>query len=87
LLRIKGSNGSNTKNNDSSEQLAQLKIKDKEVLTTDDIAALSTDKYIVTKGDNLYRIAVKNNIDVVKLKELNNLSDEKIIPGQILIVK
>ncbi len=43
---------------------------------------------IVTKGDNLYRIARKNNIDLARLKELNNISDDtKIKPGQILIVK
>lgn len=65
---------------------AQATLKNK-VLTTEDIESLGTDKYIVTKGDNLYRIAQKNNIDVARLKELNNLSDEKITPGQILIIK
>ncbi len=68
------------------QKTAQAKLKNK-VLTTEDIESLGTDKYIVTKGDNLYRIAQKNNIDVARLKELNNLSDEKITPGQILIIK
>ncbi len=68
------------------KKTAQAKLKN-QVLSTEDIESLGTDKYIVTKGDNLYRIAQKNNIDVAKLKELNNLLDEKITPGQILIIK
>ena len=71
---------------ESPKKKTQATLKNK-VLTPEDIDALGTDKYVVTKGDNLYRIAMKNNINVARLKELNNLSDEKITPGQILIVK
>jgi LysM domain. len=58
------------------------------MLSASDLDKFGTNKYIVTKGDNLYSISKKNNINIAKLKELNNLSgDEKIIPGQILVVK
>jgi LysM repeat protein len=49
---------------------------------------LGTDKYIVTKNDSLHSIAKRNNMNIAKLMELNKISlDEKLIPGQILIVK
>ncbi len=38
----------------------------------------------VIKGETLYNIARANNISVNKLKELNNLPDGKIMPGQKL---
>jgi membrane-bound lytic murein transglycosylase D len=85
LLQISENKNKQSENN-MSRQSQQTKIKNK-VLSADDIEALGTDKYIVTKGDNLYRIALKNNIDVSRLKQLNNLNDEKIVPGQILIIK
>jgi membrane-bound lytic murein transglycosylase D len=85
LLKISENKVAQTDNN-IPRQSQQTKIKSK-VLSADDIEALGTDKYIVTKGDNLYRIALKNNIDVARIKELNNLTDEKIIPGQILIIR
>jgi len=85
LLKISENKTTQTDNN-IPRQSQQKKIRSK-VLSADDIQALGTDKYIVTKGDNLYRIALKNNIDVDRLKELNNLTDEKIVPGQILIIK
>jgi membrane-bound lytic murein transglycosylase D len=70
-----------------TKKVKKSKITD-EVLSAADIESLGTDKYIVTKGDNLYRIARKNNIDLTRLKELNNISDDtKIKPGQILTVK
>jgi membrane-bound lytic murein transglycosylase D len=59
----------------------------KKTFSAKDIDKLGKDKYIVTKNDNLHSIAKKNNINISKLMELNSLSrDEKIIPGQILIV-
>lgn len=85
LLKISDNKTAQT-DNDAPRRSQQTKIKSK-VLSAEDIEALGTDKYIVTKGDNLYRIALKNNIDVARLKELNNLTDEKIVPGQILIIK
>jgi LysM repeat protein len=57
-------------------------------LSAADVDELGTNKYIVIKGDNLYSIAKKNNINVAKLMELNNLVGNKTItPGQILVVK
>jgi membrane-bound lytic murein transglycosylase D len=53
-----------------------------------EVEKMGTNKYIVTKGDNLHIIARKNNLNINKLLELNNLSgDEKLTPGQILVLK
>ena len=73
---------------DNAIKTAQKSKITNKILSAADVDKLGTNKYIVTKGDNLYSISRKNNTNVAKLKELNNLSDdEKIIPGQILIVK
>lgn len=40
--------------------------------------------YIVTKGDTLYSIALKNNTTVDTIKELNNLTDNTLSVGQVL---
>ncbi|MGD0022350.1 MAG: LysM peptidoglycan-binding domain-containing protein [Smithellaceae bacterium] len=73
---------------DSTTKTAQKSKISNKILSAADVEKLGTNKYIVTKGDNLYSISKKNNTNVTKLKELNNLSeDEKIIPGQILVVK
>lgn len=44
------------------------------------------DTYIVSKGDNLYRIARNHNISLETLIKLNGLSGELIHPGDELIV-
>jgi len=60
----------------------------KKVLSSKDIDKLGADKYIVTKNDSLHAIAKKNNTNVTTLMKLNNISgNEKLIPGQVLIVK
>lgn len=57
-------------------------------LSATDLDKLGTNKYIVTKRDNLHSIAKKNNINVSKLMKLNKLSsNEKLVPGQILIIR
>lgn len=43
--------------------------------------------YIVVKGDNLTKIASKNNTTVAKLKEWNGLSSDSIYINQTLIIK
>lgn len=81
-------NSVNSDNKNRSKPAQKSKITNK-LLSADDMDNMGTNKYIVTKGDNLYRIARKNSIDLAKLRELNNLlsADEKITPGQVLIVK
>ena len=44
------------------------------------------DQYTVQKGDTLYSISQKFKIPVNKLKEINNLDSNTILPGQILII-
>ena len=44
------------------------------------------EQYTVQKGDTLYSISQKFKIPVSKLKEINNLNSNTILPGQILII-
>lgn len=76
-------------NNDKKVKKSAKKSKiTKQVLSASDVDKLGTNKYIVTKNDNLQSIAKKNNIKISKLLELNKISiKEKIIPGQILVIK
>ena len=46
----------------------------------------SNNTYIVKKGDTLYSIAKKYNLTVDKLKSLNNLSNNLVSIGQVLVV-
>jgi membrane-bound lytic murein transglycosylase D len=75
-------------NDNSVKRLAKKSKIGKPVLSATDVDKLGANKYIVTKNDSLHSIAKKNNINVAKLIELNKISiDEKLVPGQILIVK
>ena len=47
---------------------------------------LSTNYYIVQKGDTLYKIANKYNISVQQLKDLNNLTTDTLQVGQKLLI-
>jgi membrane-bound lytic murein transglycosylase D len=74
--------------NKKVKKIADKESINKKVLSAHDLGELGTNKYIVTKNDSLNSIAKKNNINVSKLMELNKLSaNEKLVPGQILIVK
>lgn len=74
--------------NKNVKKSAKKSTINKKVLSASDIDKLGADKYIVTKNDSLHSIAKKNNTNISKLIKLNKLSmDEKLIPGQILIVK
>jgi LysM repeat protein len=42
--------------------------------------------YVVTSGDTLFSIALANNTDVETIRRLNNLPDDTIQIGQVLIV-
>ncbi len=76
-------------NKDNGEKNVKKSAKiNKPVLSAGDVDKLGTNKYIVVKNDSLQSIAKKNNINITKLMELNKISiDEKIFPGQILLVK
>lgn len=65
------------------------KIKgDKAESSPDYYEQSETIKYIVSKNDSLYGIAKKNNVNVAKILELNKMSlDDKLVPGQVLIIK
>lgn len=88
VLRIpSGKSISEIERKQSSEQQAKAKIN-KQVLSAKDLDKLGTNKYIVVKGDNLYSIARKNDVNVSKLMELNNISlSDTLVPGQILTIR
>ena len=75
------------KNKNVKQSARKAKVNQK-TLSATDLDKLGTNKYIVTKRDNLHTIARKNNINVTKLMKLNKLSEnEKLVPGQILIIR
>ncbi len=47
----------------------------------------SNNFYVVQKGENVYRIALKNKISIAKLKQLNGMTNNNISVGQKLKVK
>jgi membrane-bound lytic murein transglycosylase D len=90
-LPQKKTNANSEEENNNDKNVKKLvkksKIK-KPVLSATDVDKLGKNKYIVTKSDSLHSIAKKNNMNIAKLMELNKISlDEKLVPGQILIVK
>ncbi len=70
------------------KQSANKSKVNKKTLSGADLGQLGPNKYIVTKRDNLHTVAKKNKINVTKLMKMNKLSkNEKLVPGQILIVR
>lgn len=63
---------------------AKPKIESK---TESDKMELNSDQYTVAQGDTLYSISKKYNISIEDLKTKNNLSDNAISIGQILIIR
>lgn len=47
---------------------------------------LKTETYTVQKGDNLFRIALEHSIPLESLMDLNNITGELILPGDVLYV-
>lgn len=56
-------------------------------LALKDSFAMSNNTYIVRKGDNLYSISKKFKIPVSDIKEINNLSSDRLSVGMKLILK
>ena len=42
--------------------------------------------YTVKKGDTLYGISKQFNTSAQKIRELNNLKNDNIVPSQVLII-
>ncbi|MBP6557076.1 MAG: glucosaminidase domain-containing protein [Flavobacterium sp.] len=57
-------------------------IAKKEIVYTEGV-----EKYTVVKGDTLYSISKKFNISIEELKRKNNLADNSLSLGQMIIVK
>lgn len=50
------------------------------------VTALSANKYTVKRGDNLYDLALKFGVTVEDLKSVNNLGNNRLDVGDVLIV-
>jgi membrane-bound lytic murein transglycosylase D len=84
---VNSSERKNEENKSSMKIGKKVKIVN-QTLSAADMDKLGTNKYIVTKGDNLHIIALKNNSSSAKLMQLNNLSgNETLKPGRVLIIK
>jgi flagellum-specific peptidoglycan hydrolase FlgJ len=77
------------KNEISIGQKIFLKDPKSSVTTKDTTTTTTTTtlKHVVQKGDTLFSIAKKYKISLIKLKSLNNLKDNTIFIGQVLIVE
>ena len=55
--------------------------------TPEAVSTVTSNKtYTVVSGDTLWGVATKNSLTVSNLKELNKLTSNVIIPGQVLVV-
>ena len=82
------SEGKDDINKSSDNKAENQPTASKKILSSADVDKLGTNKYIVTKGDNLHVIAKKNNLNITQLLKLNSLSgNETLTPGQILVIK
>jgi LysM repeat protein len=61
-------------------------LKEKEPASNKEVTSSKNETYKVKKGDNLNSIAEKHNMSVNELKEINNLTGNKINLGQKLII-
>jgi len=66
-----------TSKTDNNKQLENQQVTDK----------TPSKNYVVMKGDTLYAIAKKNHTTADRIKALNKLKNNKIHPGQKLVVK
>jgi LysM repeat protein len=94
VLKFSSSNPGNVSeeksdvNKRKAQEVKNQQSAGKTTLLSADVDKLGTNKYIVTKGDNLHTIAKNNNLNLAQLLKLNSLSgDEILTPGQILVVK
>lgn len=55
-------------------------------INREDNAVILGTQYIVEEGDSLYNIAQRFNTDVATLKKINNLHNDIISPGQVIMV-
>ncbi|MGH2665676.1 glucosaminidase domain-containing protein [Flavobacterium sp.] len=58
-----------------------------EIRTESDKPQLSLNQHIVSQGETLYSISKKYNVSIEELRNKNNLSDNAISIGQILIIR
>lgn len=63
-----------------------LKIPSDPESTGDSVDIVDTKNYIVRPGDSLYGISKRYNVSVDELKNANNLTDNVLSVGQILII-
>lgn len=57
------------------------------LLAAGDCLAQAPQQHKVQKGETLYRISVNHGVSVAQLQAWNNLSDNQVREGQVLIIK
>ncbi len=67
-------------------QILNIPVGESNVLVKEDTKSDTTNSYIVKNGDTLYSIAKENNTTVNTIKELNNLIDDVLKIGMILLL-
>lgn len=68
----------NNKNNDESSELAEPPEETEE--------SSVPEEYVVQEGDSLWGIAQKFQISVDAIKELNDLTEDRLVLGQELLI-
>lgn len=66
---------------------AEVLDRVKKSRTTDSVATSSQKTHTVSQGDTLYSISRKHNVTVDQLKQRNNLKDNHLSLGQVLIIE
>ncbi|MBI3874082.1 MAG: LysM peptidoglycan-binding domain-containing protein [Arcobacter sp.] len=83
-------NKKNVKNNSGSETSLEPKAAKEMKNIKDDVENTQSDyvkKYVVQKGDNLYKIAKENGTTMAKLMKDNNMKTNKVKPGDKIAIQ
>ncbi|MCM3566752.1 peptidoglycan DD-metalloendopeptidase family protein [Neobacillus mesonae] len=71
----------------ASNEVITVSIPYQEHINSNVPAGKQKNTYIVRQGDTLYSIAKRKNMTIARIKELNHLKSDIIMPNQILTVK
>jgi LysM repeat protein/lysophospholipase L1-like esterase len=87
VLTTPKDNTVNTTTTSTNTTTSTTTTKTTTTTATTTVTPLYGNKYTVVKGDNLWSIAKKYGTTVEKIKTLNNMTDDKLKIGMVLIIK